>query len=400
MERSYASVAAVVAVVALAVTAVVGAAAVESGSTGPAVANAAAANGTSDNQSGAAGDGARAATDAQTMAGVGACNFRRTYDRTIDSVVAIQSSAGVGSGFVYRVSNDTSYVVTNAHVVGDSGVVGVNFAGGESVTARVVGRDVYADLSVVRVNGTPDGVSALPIARGPAEHGEYVAALGNPFGLEQTITHGIVSGTNRTLPTRLGFQIPNVVQTDAPISPGNSGGPLVTCNGTVVGVDTAGIEAQGAQNIGFAISASTVREIVPALIRSGSYRHGFLGVSLAPVTPALGDALGENVSRGAYVVSVASGSPAASTLQGASRYERVNGTRVPVGGDVIVGVNGRPVDSPEDLTTYLFTNGHPGDTVTLTVVRDGQRGQVNVTLGRRPQPSATATSPGPSQPGP
>ncbi|MFD1587545.1 S1C family serine protease [Halorientalis brevis] len=333
------------------------------------------------------GVGTGVATGRQATPQQAGCDYVSLYDETIDSVVSIQTPIGQGSGFVYRKGdvNDSSYVVTNAHVVGDAEEVLVRFSQGQTVAGTVVGSDVFADLAVVRVNQTPGYADALAVAEQTPPHGQKVAALGNPFGLEETITHGIISGVNRTLPTVFGFSIPSVVQTDTPISPGNSGGPLVTCQGEVVGINTAGIASAGAENIGFAVPSTVIDAVVPTLTRTGEYEHGFLGVSTTQVTPPLVAANNFSVSEGAYVVSTVQGTPAADKLRGASQFTFVNGTRVPVGGDVIVSVDGRDVDSGEVLTSYLFTHVRAGENVTLTVVRDGERRQVNVTLAERPE---------------
>ena len=317
------------------------------------------------------------------------CDYTSLYNETIDSVVAVRTNSGQGSGFAYQTSeNGTSYIVTNAHVVGDNGSVIVQFAQEESRRGEVVGRDRLTDLAVVRVNRTPDYVDALPISDSVPVPGREVVALGNPFGLDETITHGIVSGVNRSMPTTQGFTVPTVVQTDAPINPGNSGGPLVTCDGTVVGINTAGISASRGDNIGFAISPTLVEQVVPTLIRTGDYDHAYLGVSVAPITPGLASENDLNGSSGLYVHNVAEEGPSSGALQGSTGWTTVNGTRTPVGGDVIVGIEGRSVTSQEDLSGYLLTEGRPGETVTLTIVRDGERRRVNVTLGERPDPES------------
>ncbi|HMB49032.1 MAG TPA: trypsin-like peptidase domain-containing protein [Natronoarchaeum rubrum] len=322
------------------------------------------------------------------------CDYAALYDRTIDSVVSVQTGAGIGSGFVYRTAeNGTGYVVTNAHVVGDSDEVVVQLADGESRTGEVVGRDELSDLAVIRIDETPDAAEALPVADEPADPGTAVAALGNPFGLDETITHGIVSGVNRSMPTTRGYAVPNVVQTDAPISPGNSGGPLVTCDGTVVGVNTAGIAAQGAENIGFSVSATLIDRVVPALIEDGEYEYAYLGVAATPVTPPIAEANDLNATEGLYVVRTADGSPAADALQEAGENETAGGFSVPVGGDVIVAIDGQPVTSGEELSSYLVTETSPGENVTLTVLRDGERQEIEVTLDERPAPASGPTGP-------
>lgn len=317
------------------------------------------------------------------------CNYSSLYNQTIDSVVAIRTDSGQGSGFVYRTGekDSASYIVTNAHVVGSAESVIVGFAREDSQLGTIVGRDPSTDLAVVRVNETPDYAEALPVADTPPKQGTKVAAIGHPFGLEETITHGIVSGLNRSMPTQNGFTIPNVVQTDTPINPGNSGGPLVRCDGTVVGVNSAGIAAERADNIGFAISPDLVNRVVPELVDTGEYSHSFLGVSSAPLTPGLIAANDLNVTSGLYVHDVVESGPASDVLQGTTDTVTRNGSRIPVGGDVIVSIDDRSINSGEDLVSYLLTETRPGDEVTLTVIRDGERQQVNVTLGERPDSS-------------
>ena len=310
-----------------------------------------------------------------------ACNYTQLYSRTIDSVVQIQTAQGSGSGFVYDVSgsNGTSYVVTNQHVVNQTAQVGVRFARGETLSGTVIGATKTADLAVVRVNQTPGYVTALPIANATARPGDRVAAIGSPLGLETTITSGIVSGVNRTSP--VGFPLPNTVQTDAPINPGNSGGPLVACDtGAVIGVNQAG----GGENIGFAIGTSILKQIVPVLIQQGDYAYPMLGVQGVTMTQPLAEANDYNVTEGVYVAQTVDGTPAASVLQGATSSTVVNGQRIPVGGDIIVAIDNRTVESREDLLSYLFTETRPGDTVTVTIVHDGTRQTVDVTLAERP----------------
>jgi S1-C subfamily serine protease len=317
-----------------------------------------------------------------------ACDYRSLYDETIDSVVSVRTDSGQGTGFVYETGEaSSSYIVTNAHVVGSAEMVIVGFSQDESEMGAVVGRDRSTDLAVIRVNETPDYVEALPVADTPPEQGSKVVAIGNPFGLEETITHGIVSGLNRSMPTQNGYTIPNVVQTDAPINPGNSGGPLVNCNGTVVGVNSAGIAAERADNIGFAISPNLVERVVPELIETGEYTHSFMGVRTAPLTPGLVSANDLEVTSGLYVHKVMEGGPAADVLQGTTEIATRNDSRIPIGGDVIVSIDGRTVNSGEDIASYLLTETRPGDEVTLTVVRDGERQEVTLTLGERPEDS-------------
>jgi S1-C subfamily serine protease len=321
------------------------------------------------------------------------CNYESLYNETIQSVVTIRVLAeqgqGLGSGFVY----DENHVVTNQHVVADANRVEVQFNRGEWRTAEVVGTDAYSDLAVLRVNDTPDYAAPLDLRPRDPEPGQPVAALGSPLGFEATITNGIVSGTNRSLlaggqqgpqgQQGSQFTIPNVVQTTAAINPGNSGGPLVDCRGRVLGVNTA--TAAGSDNIGFAVPASRVDRVVPSLIANGSYAHSFLGIGWLDVSPAIAEANDLNITRGVLVRNVVSGSPADGVLEGGEGTEQVNGFDVLVGGDVILAVDGKRVTAGEDLSSYL-TQTRPGETVTLTILRDGERMQVEVELGERPPP--------------
>lgn len=338
------------------------------------------------------GDGLEtvAAAEADTASNESsACEYDDLYEETVDSVVSVRTDSGQGSGFAYRTDegDSASYLVTNAHVVGSSESVIVGFTRGESELGTVVGRDRSTDLAVIMVNETPGYVEALPVADTPSEQGSKVAAIGNPFGLEETITHGIVSGLNRSMPTKGGFTIPNVVQTDAPINPGNSGGPLVGCDGTVVGVNSAGIAAERADNIGFAISPNLVGRVVPELIDSGEYDHSYLGISTVPLTPGLIEANDFDVTSGLYVHNAVEGGPASDVLRGTTDTVTRNGSRIPVGGDVIVSIDDRSVNSGEDIASYLVTETRPGEAVTLTIIRDGDRQAVTVTLGERPESS-------------
>ena len=318
----------------------------------------------------------------------GPTDFTRLYDETIGSVVTLRvaSERGIvgGSGFVY---DRRGYVVTNAHVVGSAETVAVRFRDGEWHQASVVGTDPYTDLAVVRVDDLPAYAEPLPVAEATPQPGERVVALGNPFGLEGTITAGIVSGVNRSMPAANNFTIPDVVQTDAPINPGNSGGPLVSVEGTVVGVNTAGIRAAQAENVGFAVSAAIVERVVPALIATGRYEHAFVGVLTIDVTPRIAEANGLESARGLLVVGTTEGGPADGVLQPADSRTTVDGQPIPTGGDVIVAIDGQPIGSHQALSRYLALHTRPGQTVSVTVLRDGTRRTVELTLGTRPPPT-------------
>lgn len=309
-------------------------------------------------------------------------SYAALYDRAIDSVVKIvvrtPRGRSQGSGFVYR---GDGYIVTNQHVVGRADSVQVRFYDGTWKTGSVVGTDVYTDLAVVHVEQLPAGVDALPMATREPEPGQRVVALGSPYGYEGTITHGIVSGVNRSMMTERGFAIPDTIQTDAPINPGNSGGPLVSLNGTVLGVN----RAKRGDNLGFAISADVVRRVVPALIANGTYHHSFMGIKTIPVTPRIAAANDLETARGTMVTAVIEGGPSAGVFRTAEIVRTDAGVRLPVGGDVIVSVDGHPIRSQQDLSQYLMLHTRPGEQIDVTVLRDGDRVTVSVTLGQRPE---------------
>lgn len=215
-----------------------------------------------------------------------------------------------------------------------------------------------------------------------------MVAIGNPFGLSGSMTAGIVSQKNRLLRTEGRFSIPNVLQTDAAINPGNSGGPLLNMAGEVIGVNTAiQSESRTFSGVGFAISAETVERVVPRLINQGEYRHPWIGVSGLDVTPDISRAMGLNVTRGFLIVNVVEDSPAAAAgLESGERQVEVDGGTVTVGGDVVVAIDGEKVRKIDDILNYLATETSVGETVTLTVIRDGERVDVELILARRPQP--------------
>ena len=298
---------------------------------------------------------------------------------------------GQGSGFVY---DTRGHIVTNYHVAGEADQIIVVLADGSSVEARLVGGDPDSDLAVIQID--PSGLNLQPLTLGDSdalEVGQMVVAIGNPFGLQGTMTTGIVSALGRMLESQAAaigggrFNIPDIIQTDAAINPGNSGGPLLNLAGQVVGVNTA-IESSVQQNsgIGFAVPANMVARVVPALIEHGTYEHPWLGIAGATLTPRLGDAMGLEASqRGVLIDSVSPNSPAEEAgLRGSNRQVRIDGQRVSVGGDVIVSVDGQPVNSFGDLLDYIANETSVGQTITLGVLRDGRRIDVPVRLGTRP----------------
>ncbi len=305
------------------------------------------------------------------------------------------TSEALGSGFVW---DTQGHIVTNNHVINGATHITVTFSDGTSVTAKVVGADPNADLAVLKVNVPASKL--VPVTLGNTANvkvGELAIAIGEPFGLQETMTQGIISGLSRTLPVGLDSQttqssgptynIPDIIQTDAPINPGNSGGVLVDTQGHLIGV-TAAIESNSnsSAGIGFVIPTEIVQKVIPSLIKTGTYKHPYLGISGTDMTPAIAKAMGlPSTTRGALVGTISSGGPAANAgLQGSTQQVTINGQQTTVGGDVITAINGQPVNSFDDIGSYLFLNTTPGQTVTLTLLRQGKTVTAKVTLGTMP----------------
>jgi len=314
--------------------------------------------------------------------------YAGAYRAVIDSVtaVSVQTPGGPGSGtaWAYEDRTDGRYLVTNDHIVGDASSAAVRFRDGQWREAAIVGSDPYSDLGVVRVGEAPGEATPLgTVDREPAV-GEEVIAVGNPFGLSGSVTAGIISGHDRALDAPNGFSIPDAVQTDAAANPGNSGGPLVTLEGDVAGVINSGV--RGGDNIGFAISAALTDRVVPALIETGDYDHPFMGIGFREVDRALARANNLPVTWGIYVDDAVDGGPADGVLRGSTGSVTVDGRRVPTGGDVIVKLDDRVVQTQGDLGTYLALNTAPGDTLAVQVIRGDTKAAVDLTLGARPDP--------------
>jgi S1-C subfamily serine protease len=317
---------------------------------------------------------AEATGTAATQSG-GESPYTEVYRESVDSVVLVQTDAGQGTGWVYG----DSVVVTNEHVVGDSEGADVRFNDGEWREGAVLGTDAHSDLAAVRVANPPADATALPLADGDPVVGQEVVAIGNPFALDGSLTTGVVSGTDRAIPAPTGYRIPDAVQTDAPVNPGNSGGPLMSLDGEVVAVINSG----GGDNIAFGISAALTDRVVPRLVEDGEYRHAYLGLSFTAVTPAVAEANDLEAARGLLVVSVDPSGPSAGVLEGSDDTAFVDGQQVRVGGDVVLSVDGADVRTFEDLLSLLALQTRPGDTVALEFLRDGERQTAAVELGAR-----------------
>ena len=339
-----------------------------------------------------------------SLAGIEAA-VESIYERTNQSVVNIQvglqptpSSPGggaLGSGFVWDSEGD---IVTNNHVVDGATRITVTFYDGTTFDASLVGTDVDSDLAVIKVNAgdvRANGLNLQPVTMGDSttlKVGQIAVAIGNPFGLQGTMTVGFVSALGRLLPTNQtgvgpSYSIPDVVQTDAAINPGNSGGILLDGNAMVIGV-TNSIDTTSGTNsgVGFAIPSAIVKQVVPALIQTGHYDHPYLGISIISMDPDIAAAMTlPATQRGALVETVTAGGPADKAgIQASNDQVTVNGQQIGVGGDVIIAYNGQTVKSSDDLITYLARSGVVGQTITLTVLRGGNQVQVQVTVGVRP----------------
>lgn len=312
------------------------------------------------------------------------------YEQVTQSVVNINvatqvGGAGTGSGFVI---DTDGHIVTNNHVVEDAAYIEVTFVDGTIVPASMVGGDPDSDLAVIRVD--PAQTNLVPVTFTDSDEvfvGQNTMAIGSPFGKDFTLTTGIVSALDRSLRNENQFSIPELIQTDAAITPGNSGGPLLDYSGSVIGVNTAILSGtRSASGVGFAIPSNTVRRIVPYLIEQGEYDHSWLGISGTTLHPAQRDKMGlsSNV-KGVLVSSVSRNGPAAiAGLQGANNAVVTPLGRLPVGGDIITAVNGESIAQMNDLIAYLESETLPGDTITLTVQRDGSTEQIPITLQERP----------------
>ena len=296
-----------------------------------------------------------------------------------------QKVRALGSGFVIDRRGD---ILTNDHVVQGATAIRVGFNGGASYPATVVGADPSTDLAVVRVHAPASALHPLTFAdSNRIQVGDQVFAIGNPFGLDGTMTAGIVSSIGRDILAPNGLSIPSAIQTDAPINHGNSGGPLLDRFGRVVGVNSQieGGTVDANVGVGFAISSDTAKSVAGQLIASGHPEHAWLGVQAETIDPSAAKVVRDLPSHGVVVARVVKGSPAAKAgLKPATSQVTVNGVGVLVGGDAIVALNGKRVSSTTQLADAL-AQLEPGDKVTLELVRQGSRRSVEITLGNVPE---------------
>jgi S1-C subfamily serine protease len=337
----------------------------------------------------AGSDDARSIQEIYDTAGPGVVQVTSTSVVSRDPFFGAQRARSLGSGFVI---DKAGHIVTNYHVVERAEEVEVNFSGDDRVPARIVGADPSTDIAVLKIDAQARALTPLPLGDSDAVRvGDAVVAIGNPFGLERTVTAGIVSALQREITAPDGFTIEQAIQTDAPINQGNSGGPLLDSLGEVIGVNSQ-IETDenggGNVGIGFAVPINTVREVVSQIIEDGKVEHAWLGVEMLPVDQNLYETFRLPVSEGALIASVRPGSPAAEAgLRGGEQQVVVDGVSYVLGGDIVTRADGERVAAPDDLSSIVMAK-KPGDALTLEIRRGDSKRTVSVTLGRRPSDPA------------
>lgn len=290
----------------------------------------------------------------------------------------------VGSGFVF---DKKGHIITNAHVVTNAKDIIITFLDGRSYSGEIVGLDDYTDIGVIKVDADPATLNPLPLGDSSnLKVGEQVAAIGNPFGLSGSMTSGIVSQLGRLLPSEMRFSIPDVIQTDAAINPGNSGGPLLNMRGEIVGINTAIQSATGEfTGVGFAVPSQTIVKIVPSLIENNEYSHPWIGISGRDIDPNIAKILRLDEAVGFLIITIVEDSPASKAgLRGSDRTAELNGITYPVGGDIILAVDGIEVRKISDILIHLQRAKSVGDEMVLEVLRDGRTTNFTITLEQRP----------------
>ncbi|WP_320672725.1 S1C family serine protease [Patulibacter defluvii] len=342
---------------------------------------------------------------AANAANDGAPTAREIYERDAPGVVLVQaetrqqSSGGgglfgqpdqgqgesTGSGFVI---DGEGTILTNEHVIDGATKVQVSFSNQRTVDAKVIGQDKSTDVAVLKVD--PKGLDLKPVQLGSAKDvqvGDPVLAIGNPYGLDRTLTTGVVSAKQRRITAPNGFNISNVIQTDASINPGNSGGPLLDGAGRVIGINSqiaTGGSGSGSVGIGFAVPIDTVKQILPDLKKNGRANLSYLGVTTMSIPDGLPEQLAPSVKQGAWVQAVSPGSPAAKAgIKAGEATVQLQGTSIKIGGDVIVAIDGKKITSADDVVSTV-EGKKPGDKVKVQVKRGDKDVDVTVTLGRRP----------------
>jgi S1-C subfamily serine protease len=297
-----------------------------------------------------------------------------------------QTEKALGSGFVI---DKAGHIVTNYHVVANAKSVEVSFSNSDNMKAKIVGADPSTDIAVLQVDARSRALTPLPLGNSDRVRvGDSVVAIGNPLGYDRSVTAGIVSALQRAISAPNEYPIDHVIQTDAPINHGNSGGPLINAGGQVIGVNaqiaTGGSGSDGNIGIGFAIPINTVRTVVAQLIQKGKVEHAFLGITAKPVTPQIARLFRLPAQHGLLVVSVEAGSGAAAAgLRAGTDTAVVSGESWPVGGDLIVAADGRPLSAIDQLRDLVSTK-QPGDSLALRIYRGNTKQTLTVKLGRQP----------------
>ncbi len=330
----------------------------------------------------------------------------RVYQDNRPSVVTVVSSvvqpgfrsdpqpAGTGSGFII---DTQGHILTNNHVVAEADKLEVTLSNGTTFPARLVGRDSRFDLAVVQADIPADQLRAVKLGDSDQmQVGEPVVAIGNPYGLDGTVTTGIVSGRRQVVSEPGGDGVlVNAIQTDTSINPGNSGGPLLNGRGEVIGVTTLGLMPNGGQaGLNFAIPINNAKRILDDLLTKGAYAHPFVGIGTAEITSTVAERLTLPVKEGLLVQSVEPNSAAGQAgIKGGTQQQEAGARQIATGGDIIVAIDGKAMKRPEDFVSYLALNKKVGESVTLNIIRDGQQLAVNLTLGERPAAQAQQQTP-------
>jgi putative serine protease PepD len=303
----------------------------------------------------------------------------------MDVFANVVPEEGMGSGIILT---PDGYILTNAHVVADAQRLEVMLLNGKTYKAKLIGGDVSRDVALIKIN--PGNIKLPTVAMGDSSQlqvGQMVYAIGNPFGLNSTLTTGVISSLGRTLKAENGHLMENIIQTDAAINPGNSGGPLLNSAGQLIGINTAIFSPSGSNaGIGFAIPANSARRIAEDLISYGHVIRPYLGVEIGlEITPESAEALNLPVKQGLMVARVIKGAPAERAgLQSAGKSIIVGNRRIPIGGDIITAYDGHPAESADKFSNYIDSK-RPGDTVHLDVNRNGKPITIAVTLSERPR---------------
>ena len=319
------------------------------------------------------------------------------YEKVADGVVNITSIAvqldfffnpfptqGSGSGSII---DTKGHILTNHHVVANAQKLEVTLADGSKWPAKLVGSDPDNDLAVIKIDAPKEKLKVIPM--GDSKNlriGQKVLAIGNPFGLERTLTTGVISSLGRTIRSDAGYLIEDVIQTDAAINPGNSGGPLLNSEGEIIGINSAIISPSGGSvGIGFAIPVNTAKRVVPELISKGYVSYPYIGATIQSLIPEIAQFLKLKVERGAMIAEVVKGGPADKAgLRGGNQRVQVGNMIVIVGGDIVVKADQHEVKTHDDLIRYIREK-RPGDTIFLRIYRKGNFMDIKVTLGERPR---------------